>query len=166
MSMPGNPDPRAAMAARARHEVRLRMKPHTGTPGQVDGAWWPRSRNQATEFPELVLAISSWVGPVRCVTYHVDDWTPTTPELVVEGWLVTLVAPPRWNRTRSWSPAPIRTRSDCWWFHRAPRVAWPGPCSGQRPDRTPSPAPRKFWQATASGSGRFAARLSDVDTQP
>lgn len=91
MSMPGNPDPGAAMAAPARHEVRLRMKPHTGTPGQVDGAWWPRSRNQATEFPELVLAISSWVGPVRCVTYHVDDWTPTTPELVVEGWLVTLV---------------------------------------------------------------------------
>ncbi|HEX6358626.1 DUF5994 family protein [Actinophytocola sp.] len=74
-----------------RSEVRLRAKPRTGAGGGVDGAWWPRSRDPATEFPELVLAMSSWVGPVRRVTYHPDDWQAAAHELTVEGWLVSLV---------------------------------------------------------------------------
>jgi hypothetical protein len=85
------PDPSAAKVVPVRHEMRLRMKPHTGTHGQVDGAWWPRSDDPAVEFPDLVLAISSWVGPVRRMIYRLDDWAPTTPELVVEGWPVSLV---------------------------------------------------------------------------
>ncbi|HET9140381.1 DUF5994 family protein [Actinophytocola sp.] len=70
------------------------MKPHTATPGRVDGAWWPRSHDPAREFPGLVLAMSSWVGPVRQVAYHVDDWDKTTRELTVEDWSVTLVDSP------------------------------------------------------------------------
>jgi hypothetical protein len=85
------PDSAAATAVSLRQEIRLRMKPFTAARGHVDGAWWPRSHDPAAEFPGLVLAVSSWVGPARRVTYHVDEWDLTTPELMVEGWLVTLV---------------------------------------------------------------------------
>jgi hypothetical protein len=74
-----------------RNEVRLRVKPAATAGRSVDGAWWPRSHDPAAEFPELVLAMSSWVGPVRCVVYHPDDWNTAAPELMVEGWLVSLV---------------------------------------------------------------------------
>ncbi|MGH8882577.1 MAG: DUF5994 family protein [Stackebrandtia sp.] len=75
-------------------EVRLTMKPNAAARGYVDGAWWPRSHDPAAEFPEIVLAMRPWVGPVRRVTYHLDDWDKTRRELVVEGLSVTLVGLP------------------------------------------------------------------------
>lgn len=86
-----NPDSSAGEAVPMRAEVRLRMKPNTATRGHVDGAWWPRSHDPAVEFPGLVLAMSSWVGPIRRVTYHLHDWDTAGRELTVEGWTVTLV---------------------------------------------------------------------------
>jgi hypothetical protein len=77
-----------------RAEVRLRMKPNTAARGHVDGAWWPRSHDPAAEFPGLVLVMSSWVGPIRRVTYHLHDWDTTKRELTVEGWTVTLIGLP------------------------------------------------------------------------
>jgi hypothetical protein len=74
--------------------VRLMMKPNLAARGHVDGAWWPRSHDPAAEFPELVLAMSAWVGSVRRVTYHLDDWVKSRRELTVEGWPVTLVGIP------------------------------------------------------------------------
>lgn len=74
-----------------RSEVRLRVKPSAAARGRVDGAWWPRSHDPVAEFPGLVLATSSWVGPVRQVIYHLDDWNTTRQELTVEGWRVCLV---------------------------------------------------------------------------
>lgn len=73
-----------------RSEVRLRIKPVTGTRGQVDGAWWPRSHDPAVEFPGLVLAMSSWIGPVCRVAYNLDDWDWAERVLTVEGWAVRL----------------------------------------------------------------------------
>jgi uncharacterized protein DUF5994 len=87
-------DAGARNAERVRREVRLRMKPHTGTRGSVDGAGWPRSHNPVAEFPGLALAMSSWVSPVRRVTYQLDDWDTTGRELTVEGWSVGLVGFP------------------------------------------------------------------------
>lgn len=78
----------------ARSEVRLRMKPGIAARGFVDGAWWPWSRDPAVEFGGLVLAMSSWVGPVRRVAYLLDDWDTTRRYLNVEGWTVTLVGFP------------------------------------------------------------------------
>jgi hypothetical protein len=84
-----DPGPGAHDALPARSEVRLRMKDRAATHG-LDGAWWPRSRDAGAEFPELVLVMSSWVGPVSRVTYHVGDWDPAGHEMTVEGWLVEL----------------------------------------------------------------------------
>ena len=81
------PGPRALPT---RSEVRLRMKTHPATQG-LDGAWWPRSRDPETEFPELVLAMSSWVGPVSRVTYHVDGWDGPARAVTIDGWPVVLV---------------------------------------------------------------------------
>jgi hypothetical protein len=84
------PDPGAHAALPTRGEVRLRMKTHPATHG-LDGAWWPRSRDPAAEFPDLVLVMSSWVGPVRRVTYAVDDWDAAGQNVAIDGWLVELV---------------------------------------------------------------------------
>jgi hypothetical protein len=88
------PDTGAGPDEPGRAEVRLRMKPHRAARGYVDGAWWPRSHDPATEFPGLVLAMSSWVGPVRRVSYHLGDWDTAARELIVEGWSVRLVGVP------------------------------------------------------------------------
>jgi hypothetical protein len=85
------PDPGARAALPVRGEVRLRMKARPAAAG-VDGAWWPRSRDPATEFPDLVLVMSSWVGPVCRVTYPVGDWDAAGHNVTIEGWLVELVA--------------------------------------------------------------------------
>jgi hypothetical protein len=74
-----------------RAEVRLRMKPNIADRGYVDGAWWPRSSDPMAEFPGLVLAMSSWVGPVGRVAYNTDDWQRPGAKLTVEGWVVKLI---------------------------------------------------------------------------
>jgi hypothetical protein len=84
----------ATSAELVRAAVRLQMKPNTATRGHVNGAWWPRSHDPVAEFPGLVLVMSSWVGPIRRVTYHLHDWATAGRELTVEGWMVTLVGLP------------------------------------------------------------------------
>jgi hypothetical protein len=84
------PQPSDFGAVPVRTEVRLRVRPSTAVRCPVDGAWWPRSHEPTAEFPGLILAMSSWVGPVRRVDYSLDDWSPTTQSLTVEGWLVSL----------------------------------------------------------------------------
>ena len=73
-----------------KHELRLKVKPSTAGCGNVDGAWWPRSIDPAAEFPALVMASSSWVGPARHMAYHPDDWDPAASTLIVENWAVHL----------------------------------------------------------------------------
>jgi hypothetical protein len=81
-----------ATAKPARAQVRLKVKPRGAARGHVDGAWWPRSRDPAMEFPGLVLATSSWVGPVTRVAYRANDWDEAGPVLMVESWPVRLAA--------------------------------------------------------------------------
>jgi hypothetical protein len=88
--MTSDPDTSAAKDEPARAEVRLRMKPSIAARGYVDGAWWPRSNDPMAEFPGLVLAMSSWVGPVSRVAYNADDWQRPGARLTVEGWTVKL----------------------------------------------------------------------------
>lgn len=77
---------------RVQRDLRLKMKPSTAARGSVDGGWWPWSTDPAAEFPALIMAISSWVGPARHLAYHPDDWDPTERTLTVEGWTVQLEA--------------------------------------------------------------------------
>lgn len=82
-------DSAAHDALPVRSEVRLRMKAVPAAHG-LDGAWWPRSRDPGSEFPELVLVMSSWVGPVSLVTYHAGDWAAAAHGVTIDGWPVEL----------------------------------------------------------------------------
>jgi hypothetical protein len=79
------PRAEACPALPLRSEVRLRMKGRPAAHG-LDGAWWPRSYDPAAEFPELVLVMSSWVGPVCRVIYRVDDWDAAGGAGTSDGW--------------------------------------------------------------------------------
>jgi hypothetical protein len=79
-----------ATLQRTKRELRLKIKASTAAHGNVDGGWWPWSTDPAAEFPALVMALSSWVGPARHIAYHPDDWDPTARTLIVEGWAVRL----------------------------------------------------------------------------
>jgi hypothetical protein len=68
----------------------LRVKPATGVRGQVDGAWWPRSTDPAVEFPGLVMALSSWIGPITRMACHLGDWDTPVDRIVTNGWAVTV----------------------------------------------------------------------------
>ena len=62
---------------------RVRFRP--GPPnGNVDGAWWPRSRDLATELPTLLAAIADIVGTAAEISYHPGDWSPAPPDLTAD----------------------------------------------------------------------------------
>lgn len=48
---------------------RFTLKPATSMRGFVDGAWWPRSTNQATEFTSLLTALTATSGPMTRLAY-------------------------------------------------------------------------------------------------
>ncbi|WP_173136667.1 DUF5994 family protein [Kibdelosporangium persicum] len=73
-------------------ELRLKIKPSSAARGPLDGGWWPWSTDPAAEFPALIMALSSWVGPARHFAYHPHDWDPAEKTLTVEGWTVHLEA--------------------------------------------------------------------------
>jgi len=74
-----------------REPLRLKLKPKTAIAvGQVDGAWWPRSRDLALELRALLAVLAIRLGRIERVTYHLDDWDPSARKIVVDGSVVRL----------------------------------------------------------------------------
>lgn len=73
-----------------RREVRLQMKPDNAAPGHVDGGWWPRSTDPAAEFPALIAALTSTLGPISRVGYNLDAWTTTARKLTIRDRVVRM----------------------------------------------------------------------------
>jgi hypothetical protein len=69
----------------AQREPRLKIKPSTAACGNVDGGWWPWSVDPTTEFPALIMAVGSWIGPTQRIAYHPDTWNPAERTMIVEG---------------------------------------------------------------------------------
>lgn len=67
-----------------RYPQRLRLRPEAPTPGQVDGAWWPRSRDLAAELPALLAALAVRLGDILRVNYNLTEWN-SAPRRVVGG---------------------------------------------------------------------------------
>lgn len=82
--------PVSAPAVDAR-ESRLALRPDPPVWAQLDGAWWPRSTNLATELPGLVAKLSYRLGQVNLVGYHQNSWTETTPQIEIAGHTVELL---------------------------------------------------------------------------
>jgi hypothetical protein len=78
---PVSPAPDTQVPAPA---VRLLLKPPSRHPGMVNGAWWPRSRDLASELPPLMTALDPVWGRIYNVTLQVDMW-PNIPKHVVTG---------------------------------------------------------------------------------
>lgn len=73
-----------------RHTVRLEMKSAGAARGYVDGGWWPRSTEPATEFPGLCSALEPRVGAVSRVSYHLGTWSVAARKVTVDGRVVRL----------------------------------------------------------------------------
>ncbi len=75
----------------AQHDPRL-VFPHSSTAdGVLDGGWWPRSRDPATELPTLVAAVTDRLDPVHRITLDAAAWDGR-PQIImtVEGREVQL----------------------------------------------------------------------------
>ena len=80
------PSAGATVVTGHREPLRLKLKPKTAIAvGQVDGAWWPRSRDLALELRALLAVLAVRLGRIERVTYHLGDWDPSARKIVVDG---------------------------------------------------------------------------------
>jgi hypothetical protein len=84
----------------ARHHVppeytpRLKLRPKGNHDDYIDGAWWPRSGELATELPDLLAVLSIRLGPVQRVVYDPGCWSRAPKKTTVRGHTVELAAYP------------------------------------------------------------------------
>ncbi|GAA3134869.1 DUF5994 family protein [Streptomyces rameus] len=64
--------------------ARLSLTPKTPLAGQLDGAWWPYSRDLEAELPPLTAALDTFWGRVTRVTVNPTRW-PVVPHTVAVG---------------------------------------------------------------------------------
>ncbi len=72
------------------HTPRLRLKPKAPHSGYVDGAWWPRSDDLATELPDLLAVLSVRLGRIDRVMYNLNEWAKAPRKLATGGRRVRL----------------------------------------------------------------------------
>lgn len=76
---------------------RLQLKPAHGSPGVVQGGWWPRTDQLHTELPVLLAALSSRSRAVDRVIYDENRWAPASMRMEFRGRSVILEG----SRTKS-----------------------------------------------------------------
>jgi Family of unknown function (DUF5994) len=72
------------------HTPRLRLKPKAAQSGYVDGAWWPRSDDLATELPDLLAVLSVRLGPIVRVIFNSNEWAKPSSQFATGGRRVRL----------------------------------------------------------------------------
>jgi hypothetical protein len=65
--------------------ARLELKPDQHGPTVLDGGWWPRSEDPATELPDLIRALDERHGRTRRIMLGAADWTASRPRQLVFG---------------------------------------------------------------------------------
>ncbi|WP_371525971.1 DUF5994 family protein [Streptomyces sp. NBC_01283] len=68
----------------AEFPARLSLTPRTTLRGQLDGAWWPYSRDLEAELPPLAAALEESWGRITRVTVNPTRW-PVVPHTVPVG---------------------------------------------------------------------------------
>ncbi|WP_369145132.1 DUF5994 family protein [Streptomyces sp. R44] len=69
-------------------QARLALTPRTSMAGLLDGAWWPYSRDLATELPPLVNALRDRFGRVTRITANPMPWPVAPYQVPVGGYAV------------------------------------------------------------------------------
>jgi Family of unknown function (DUF5994) len=72
------------------HTPRLRLKPKAPRSGYVDGAWWPRSDDLATELPDLLAVLSVRLGPIDRFIFNLNEWPTASAKFSTGGRRVRL----------------------------------------------------------------------------
>jgi hypothetical protein len=71
--------------------LRLSVKPvGSVVTGQVDGAWWPHSRDLVGELAALLPVLVERLGPVERVSYRLTEWDPADRKVDIGGTRVRL----------------------------------------------------------------------------
>jgi hypothetical protein len=70
---------------------RVHVTPNRLPSAHVDGAWWPQSRQLATELPALLKSLNERLDQVVGVGYRRDDWTDTPAQLTIDDYTVELL---------------------------------------------------------------------------
>ncbi|OKK21842.1 hypothetical protein AMK16_00765 [Streptomyces sp. CB00455] len=65
--------------------ARLSLTPKTSLAGQLDGAWWPYSRDLEAELPPLAAAVEDTWGRVTRVTVNPARWPVVPRTVAVDG---------------------------------------------------------------------------------
>ncbi|MET9678494.1 DUF5994 family protein [Streptomyces sp. NPDC006482] len=68
--------------------ARLSLTPETTLVGQLDGAWWPESRDLEAELPPLIDALEGRFGRITRVTVNPTRWPVVPHEVPVTGHAV------------------------------------------------------------------------------
>ncbi|WP_280277003.1 DUF5994 family protein [Nocardia wallacei] len=69
---------------------RLRLELDAAGTANVDGVWWPHSRDLVVELTGLLSALRPGIGPIRRVIYHPDEWSAAPRELDSAGRRIRL----------------------------------------------------------------------------
>ncbi|WP_405506587.1 DUF5994 family protein [Streptomyces purpurascens] len=56
--------------------------------GVLDGAWWPRSRDIAAELPNLVSALTEYLGPITRVGLDAGAWEGLPTRMTIDDRVV------------------------------------------------------------------------------
>ena len=65
--------------------ARLQLKTGAVGVGDLDAAWWPRSRELTAELPALFAVLAARWGGIALVAYHFDDWHGAPSSLASRG---------------------------------------------------------------------------------
>ncbi|MFD3473094.1 DUF5994 family protein [Streptomyces sp. NPDC058682] len=68
--------------------ARLSLTPKTTLAGQLDGAWWPRSRDLEAELPALAAALDETWGRITRVSVNPSRWPVVPRTVAVAGHLL------------------------------------------------------------------------------
>ncbi|MYV93463.1 DUF5994 family protein [Streptomyces sp. SID1034] len=68
--------------------ARLSLTPKSSLAGQLDGAWWPRSRDLEAELPPLAAALDLPWGRITHVTVNPTHWPVVPHKVPVAGHTV------------------------------------------------------------------------------
>lgn len=82
------------MPVPSRGPLRLRMAEHPGR-DQLDGGWWPRSRDLAVELADLVDHFPPQFGRIVRALFSPPDWDPAPRRIQVAGRYVKVGSFPR-----------------------------------------------------------------------
>ncbi|MGW2506538.1 DUF5994 family protein [Streptomyces sp. NPDC001588] len=68
--------------------VLLRLETTHSREGNLDGAWWPRSRDIGAELPALIRVLTGHLGPITRVGLDATAWDELPTRLVIDDQVV------------------------------------------------------------------------------